>query len=452
MISQPPAGPTAQLGKPGAETRRSHVRLTVGAMIFLVTVINFSDRGVFGAVGPMLVKNFHLTTAQFGMIGGAFGFGYVASTFLGGLTLRLCGGPTRVYVWFVSAWSVALGATALATGYASLLVYRVLFGFCEGVIFPSGQQLAGRWFPPHERGRIAAWCFTLGQPVGPLLATPIVVAITTALGWRVPFIIWMVLGVAWAIAAGRLLTDEPRQHPGVTAAELEVIGPTAATDRPASSLAIFTNPYLWVSGLCFFASAYVLYFLLTFFPLYLVQERHIPYSHVGVIGALPFLGLAVGAALSGWTLDRLWRKSRGNMYLSRTLVAAACQLIAGLIFILVLTTNASTDAILAMVFFAALFAYAANPVFFSLPMDVMPRQAGTAGALVTGIGSSAGIFAPIITGELVQATGTYASAILVVAAISIVSAVVLILFDPFGRLVRQQAAIQVPAGTAEMSA
>jgi MFS family permease len=421
-------------------------------MIFLVTVINFSDRGVFGAVGPMLLKNFHLTTAQFGLIGGAFGFGYVASTFLGGLTLRLCGGPTRVYVWFVSAWSIALGATAFATGFVSLLVFRVLFGFCEGVIFPSGQQLAGRWFPPHERGRIAAWCFTLGQPVGPLLAMPIVVAMTTAFGWRVPFIVWMILGVAWAMAAARLLTDDPRSHAGVDAAELAKIGHSATGDATASPWQILINPFLWVSGLCFFASAYVLYFLLTFFPLYLVQERHIAYSQVGLIGTLPFLGLAVGALLAGWVLDRLWRASNGNMYVSRTLVAAASQFLAGLMFILVVATDASTGGVLAMIFLAALFAYAANPVFFALPMDVMPKQAGLAGALVTGIGSSAGIFAPIITGELVQATGSYASAILVVAAIPLVSSVVLMVFDPFSRLVRQQATIDVADATAQISA
>lgn len=451
MINQPPANPGGPAGKDIAGTQRSRVRLTVAVMIFFVTVINFSDRGVFGAVGPMLVKNFHLSTAEFGLIGGAFGFGYVASTFLGGLTLRLCGGPTRVYVWFVSAWSIALGATALATGYVSLLVYRVLFGFCEGVIFPSGQQLAARWFPPQERGRIAAWCFTLGQPVGPLLATPIVVAMTTTFGWRVPFVVWMLLGIGWAIAASRLLSDDPRRHARVSAAELDVIGPTAAIESPISSAAILTNPFLWISGLCFFASAYVLYFLLTFFPLYLVQERHIAYAHVGLMGALPFLGLAIGALLAGWALDALWRASKGNMYLSRTLVAAACQFVAGAIFVLVLTTSASTTGILAMMFFAALFAYAANPVFFSLPMDVMPRHAGAAGALVTGIGSSAGIFAPIITGELVQATGTYASALCVVAGISLVSSVVLIVVDPFGKLVRRQAAIQLPDGTPELS-
>jgi ACS family glucarate transporter-like MFS transporter len=220
--------------------------------------------------------------------------------------------------------------------------------------------------------------------------------------------------------------------------ELDAIG-EAQAGGGVSAAQILLNPYLWVSGLCFFASAYVLYFLLTFFPVYLVQARHIQYSQVGFIGDVPFLGLAAGALLAGWALDKLWQRTGGNMYVSRTLLAAGSQLMAGLIFVLVVVTAAPTAGILAMIFWAALFAYAANPVFFALPMDVMPRHAGMAGALVTGIGSSAGIFAPIITGELVQLTGSYASAILVVAGIPIVSSIVLILFDPIGRLARQQA-------------
>jgi nitrate/nitrite transporter NarK len=77
----------------------------------------------------------------------------------------------------------------------------------------------------------------------------------------------------------------------------------------------------------------------------------------------------------------------------------------------------------------------------------MPRHAGTAGALVTGIGSSAGIFAPIITGELVQLTGSYASAILVVAGIPVVSSIVLAPWNPLGWLARQQALGERLVGT-----
>ncbi|MGH7716314.1 MAG: MFS transporter, partial [Vulcanimicrobiaceae bacterium] len=370
----------------------SRVRLSVALLLFFITAINFSDRGILGAVAPVLMKNFHLTTAQFGVVASAFSWGYVLTTFLGGLTIAILRGPKRAYMTFVSIWSLALGATVAATGFGSLLVYRIIFGLSEGVIFPSSQQIAGRWFPPKEQGRVSAWCLTLGQPVGPLIATPVSIYIAVNYGWRAPFLVWMVIGLIWVVVAGIMLTNRPQEHKGVNSAELAVIG-----ERPDSGSAtaairsVITNGYLWICGLCFFAAAYVLYFMLTFFPLYLVQERHLAYAKTGLLATTPFVGLAVGALFSGWAMDRIFAATGGNLYKARTALGAACLFLTGATFLILANGNWGLGPAIVLMFIGAAFAYAANPVFFAMPMDIVPEHAGAAGALVTGIASSAGI-------------------------------------------------------------
>jgi ACS family hexuronate transporter-like MFS transporter len=417
----------------------SRVRLSVAFLLFLVTTINFSDRGILGAVAPVLIKNFHLTTAQFGVVASAFSWGYVLTTFLGGFTIALFKGPKRAYMTFVTIWSIALGATVAATGFVSLLIYRIIFGLSEGVVFPSSQQIAGRWFPPKEQGRISAWCLTLGQPIGPLIATPVSIAIAAHYGWRLPFIVWMLIGIIWVVAAGFVLTNRPQEHKGVNRAELQLIGERPETNVTEAIRSVISNGYLWICGFCFFAAAYVLYFMLTFFPLYLVQERHLAYANTGFLATTPFIGLAIGALFSGWAMDRIFVKTGGNLYKARTVLGAVCLFLTGATFLVLANGNWTLGPAITLMFLGAAFAYAANPVFFAMPMDIVPEHAGAAGALVTGIASSAGIIAPLVTGQLVQASGSYASAIDVIAWIPIAAGIVLLAVNPLGRAMTKQA-------------
>lgn len=418
----------------------SRVRLSVALLLFFVTAINFSDRGIIGAVAPVLIKNFGLTTAQFGVVASAFSWGYVLTTFLGGLTLALFKGPKRAYMTFVTIWSIALGATVAATGFVSLLFYRIIFGLSEGVVFPSSQQMAGRWFPPNEQGRISAWCLTLGQPIGPLIATPVSIFIAVNYGWRAPFLAWMVTGLIWVVVAGFLLTNRPQDHKGVNKAELELIGERLESNPTDAIRSVITNGYLWICGLCFFAAAYVLYFMLTFFPLYLVQERHLEYAKTGFLATTPFIGLAVGAIFSGWAMDRIFAATGGNLYKARTALGAIFLFLTGATFLILANGNWTLGPAITLMFLGAAFAYAANPVFFAMPMDIVPEHAGAAGALVTGIAASAGIIAPLVTGQLVQASGSYASAINVIAWIPIAAGIVLLAVNPLGRAMKLQAA------------
>ncbi|WP_345817692.1 hypothetical protein AAGS40_30290 (plasmid) [Paraburkholderia sp. PREW-6R] len=84
-------------------------------------------------------------------------------------------------------------------------------------------------------------------------------------------------------------------------------------------------------------------------------------------------------------------------------------------------------AIVTLISVASFINFIANPVFFAIPIDACPEHGGAASSLTTGIGSTAGIVAPLFTGFIVNATGTFYMAFALVSVLPIVFGLLLIL-------------------------
>ncbi|MEM5385906.1 MFS transporter [Paraburkholderia phymatum] len=392
-------------------------RWTIAWLLFAITIINYADRGVLGVVAPVLIKSFELDMRQFGLIASAFGWGYVVMVFLGGGIVGWLG-PKRTYIWFSTLWSCAITLVAFATGFLSLFVLRLLFGVSEGVVFPSGSQLIGNWFSKEEHGR-AASLMGAGIPLGSLLIIPCAVWLTSSYGWQAPFVLLGAIGILWAILCKFFVHDGP-EHARASASP-------AADAAPRSKVPwgiVLRSRTLWLTGLAFFSSAYVLYFLLNFLPTWLVRERHIAFSHVSFLGVLPWISMTIGALLSGPVSDFVYRRTR-NLRWARSYLAGACLIATGALISLSLVLS-DTHAIVALISTASLINFIANPVFFAIPVDACPEHGGAASSLTTGIGSTAGILAPLITGFIVNATGTFYMAFALVSVLPIIFGLLLI--------------------------
>jgi ACS family hexuronate transporter-like MFS transporter len=400
------------------------MRWTISVLLFVLTTINYADRGVLGAVGPVLIKEFHLTIAQFGVVASAFGWGYCLMVFVsGGIVAGL--GPRRTYQWFVTLWSLLIAAVATANSFVALLVLRALFGASEGTVFPGGSHLIGKWLPYSERGRAAALMGS-GIPLGSLLVVPFAVLLTHSYGWRLPFIALGAIGIVWVIVASFLVTDLPRENRRVSSDELSLIG-EGSPERETTGAPwgrILRSRTLWLTGLAFFSSAYGLYFMLNFFPTFLVKERGIPFASIALIGTLPWIAMTIGALLSGVISDRVLSVSK-DLRKARSYFAGGCLVVTGLLIGLTVLLS-DTTAIVAVISVASFVNFVANPIFFAIPIDAAPEFAGPASSLTTGIGSLAGVVAPLLTGALVQQTGTFASAFIFVAALPIVFGLLLV--------------------------
>ncbi len=62
-------------------------------------------------------------------------------------------------------WSLFSGAVALAFGFVSLLIIRILFGMGEGPLSATINKMVNNWFPPAQRASVIS-VTNSGTPLG----------------------------------------------------------------------------------------------------------------------------------------------------------------------------------------------------------------------------------------------------------------------------------------------
>jgi ACS family hexuronate transporter-like MFS transporter len=103
------------------------------------------------------------------------------------------------------------------------------------------------------------------------------------------------------------------------------------------------------------------------------------------------------------------------------------QLLAAVFFVLLSYTTTLGWSI----FFLSLalgFGLMPQPAFFSINIDVAKERAGSAQGITSGCLSVAGVIAPIMTGWLIDLTGSYQAAFLLLAGLSAVAVITVYLF------------------------
>jgi len=170
-------------------------RWLVLAVFVLSTAINYLDRATLSALGPVLTDEFHLSNAQWGLIGSAFSLTYAASAPFAGLLIDRIG-LNRAITFAVGLWSGAGSATGLTSGLGELVGCRAVLGAAEAAGIPAAGKAIHQYLRPGERAlgnAVNQAGVSLGSVVAPLLAT----WIALRSGWRHAFVVTGVLGLAW---------------------------------------------------------------------------------------------------------------------------------------------------------------------------------------------------------------------------------------------------------------
>src|SRR5439155_19147327 len=86
----------------------------------------------------------------------------------------------------VILWTLASGASGLATGYTALLITRCFVGVGEAAYGPVAPTILSDLYPAAKRGQILAW-FYMAIPVGSALGYILGGAVQSHWGWRSAF-------------------------------------------------------------------------------------------------------------------------------------------------------------------------------------------------------------------------------------------------------------------------
>ncbi|GAN86637.1 MFS transporter [Komagataeibacter intermedius] len=408
---------------------RSAVRYSVLAFLFIITAINYGDRATLGIAGSSISHDLGLSPVAMGYVFSAFGWAYVMNQVPGGWLLDRFG-SIRVYGVSLFAWSVCTLCIAGMGHVPHTIAFPVLFilwaglGLVEAPTFPANSRIVSSWFPTAERG-LATSIFNSAQYVAVAFFAPLMGWITQAFGWEY---IFAVMGIAGVVLAGIWLMRmrPPATHPSVNAAELAFIRAGGALVDIDDRAMRVRKPLTWrqvrfmltdrtlvgVYGGQYCITA-ILYFFLTWFPLYLHQSRGLSLTQTGLAASVPALCGLAGAIAGGALSDMLLRSGRSENIARKTPYVVGMAIASTIC----LCNFVHSAWVIVLIMSFAFFGKGVAAIGWAVISDIAPRETpGLAAGIFNGIGNIAGIVTPIVIGYIVAITKSYDGALVFVAA------------------------------------
>ena len=412
----------------------SRFRWFIVFLLFAITAVNYIDRAAIAYAVPLIERDLKLSPTDTGAILGAFGLGYAITTLAGGFAVDRYGARLVLTVAAL-LWSLSIGATALASGFAVLYAARVLLGVSEGPNFPAMTGAVSHWLSPQERATALGNALR-AVPLALAIGGPIVTQLLAWLDWRATFGVLFVLSVLWVPLWYFLFRDSPAASHFVNQAELAHIrtghdalsgavqGPKRSWPEAKVLRALLTNRTLLANIWAFFVFGYFLFFFMTWLPSYLEHAYGLNLRTVGLFTVLPWLAAAVVLGLMGRWSDRLL-KTTGRLRISRSWLIAGTQLVAALAVLPVALTHDLTIAI-AGITVAVAASMGANSAYYAVNVDIVPDRAATALGIMDFAFALSGFLAPVLTGWVLDLRGSFTDAFLLMSALALSSVVVVL--------------------------
>lgn len=430
-----------------ADGRRTQVRWSVIALLFVITTINYADRATFSIAGQSASVDLGLGPVAMGYILSAFAWSYVVAQIPGGALLDRFG-TKRIYVAALVLWSfftMTQGFAGAFTGLSAavfLFAMRFLMGLAEGPSFPANARIVAAWFPGSERGTASA-IFNSAQYFSLVAFAPLMGWLVHSFGWQSVFFVMGAIGMVAAFFFARFI-HAPTDHPRINKAEFDYIesggGMVRLEDKTATRGAAFnwtnlkqvlTSRMLLGVYLGQYCIVTLTYFFSTWFPIYLVQERGMTILEAGFAAAAPALSGFIGGLAGGVISDRIL-KTTGSLTVARKTPL----LIGMLLATAIIACNFVSEPWLVLTIMAvAFFGKGVASLGWAVVSDTSPKElAGVTGGVFNTFGNVAGIVTPIVIGYIVAATGSFQWALVYVGAHCVVA--ILAYFGIVGKIER----------------
>ena len=378
----------------------NNVLLLLCAMYF----ITYVDRVNVSTAAAAFQKDLGLSSTELGLVFSAFGYPYLVCQVIGGWfgdrfgarrTLTVCG----------LTWAVATILTGFVGGLWSMLLVRVLLGLGEGATFPTATRAMSSWLPGGKSGWAQGVTHAAAR-LGNAITPPLVVLLITVVSWRGSFVITGVISLVWVVVWAWYYRDNPRDHAGVTAADLERLpAPRAAAGQrpptPWRKLLRRMAPVTFV----YFCYGWTLWTFLTWVPQFMLHAYNLNLKNSALFSSLVFFGGVIGDALGGWASDAILRRTGSLVRARRDLV------IFGMVGSLVCSAPilVITDPVMAALCLGGAFFFAELTIgpMWAIPMDIAPAYSGTASGLMNSGSALAAILSPLVFGIIIDRTGNW---------------------------------------------
>lgn len=377
-------------------------RYRVLVLLCSLTTLTYLDRICISIVGVRIKTDLNLNNEQFGWVLASFALAYALFEVpSGALGDRI--GPRAVIIRIVLFWSLFTALTGVVNGLISLLVVRFLFGVGESGTIPNSLIVISRWFPVNETGRALTWV-GIGTQIGAAIAPLIIVPIAASYGWRMPFYVIALIGVAWVIIFSVFFKNFPSEMKNISEKEKRKIESACRHRREERLIPwkyIFTSKNVWALMLMYFCFEWALYFFIAWMPVYLQEGRHFSEAETKPVIFILFIAGIAGYLAGGFLADFLVRQ-KGLRFGRRFVGMSGIALCAIFILLAALVKNDRT---------AAYCLIAANGFYsygvmscFSVCADIGRNNSGTVSGAMNFFGQMGSFFLAIVFGKLADIT------------------------------------------------
>jgi MFS family permease len=386
--------------------------------------LNYVDRATLSVANKLIQDDLGIPIARMGLLLSAFLWAYAFSQLpVGALIDRF--GSRKLLGLGLMVWSVAQAAGGLVTSFGTFIAARVGLGIGEAPLFPGGARVVRDWFNVHRRGFATGLC-QAASSLGSFIAVPLLTYLMLAINWRWMFVIVGAAGVVLALVWWAVHRDPSEVN--LTSDEILYLteeDENSTTRRPsfADWKQLFAHRTTWGMIAGFFGTIYTLWLYTSWLPFYLEHERHLSIAKVGVLASIPFFFGFVGGIAGGWLCDFLTERGLTPMGGRRLLIfcaligIAACT--AGTV-----VAKANTTALTLISISMFLIYVAASAAWATVPIAAPSQFTASLGSIQNFGGYLGGALAPMLTGFIVQRTGSFSEALLLAAGLTFVTAAV----------------------------
>jgi MFS transporter, ACS family, hexuronate transporter len=368
----------------GKQMTRSAL-LTLIALLFSVTALNYLDRQVLSLLKPTLQAEFHWNDTQFAWLGTASQIAAIAALFVVGWFVDRFG-VRFAFAVAVAVWSLAGMGHAVATTVGGFTVARVILIFAETINTPAAMKAAALYVPLAQRS-ITIGVVNTASNIGAIAAPLVIPLMAVNFGWHATFLVTGALGFGWIafwLRGTRNLTPTP-----TAAASL-------AQETKTNWAEILTDRRTWAISIAKFLTDAVWWFLLFWTPDLFTKVFKLSQAEIGYPTALVYTMAAFGSLSSGFLFPRLLKSGLSvNRARKTSMLLFAC-----LILPITLALSVQSPWSAAVIIGLALFAHQGfSTNIFGMTTDIIPAaRVGKVIAIGAIFGNLGGVLTNMFTG------------------------------------------------------
>ncbi|WP_028687710.1 MFS transporter [Pseudomonas fulva] len=430
---------------PPSELERATMRRVAWRLLpFLIIcyLIAIIDRGNIGMASLQMNQDLELSAKVFGFASSLFFFAYFLVEVPSNLAMQRYG--ARIWIARIMiTWGLISAGTAFVQGANSLYVMRFLLGAAEAGFFPGVLLYLTYWLPSAYRARMVA-LFMVAIPAANFIGSPISGLLLSLdgwlgmRGWHWLFILEGIPAVLLGIACLFVLTDRPEQAKWLNDDQRGWLTGRLAEERAQKTTIghislwkLLRHKDIWVLALIYSGASAAGSTMSVWAP-QLLKTFGLSSMEIGLVNAIPYGVASILMVIWGRSSDRTGER-RWHTAMTMLLIAA------GLLMTLFTSSLPATVVMLTMVLVGA---YSMKGPFWALVSGWLSSSTAAAGLAAVGAMANliGGGLMVNVYGAIHDATGSYALALMPLAALCTLAGVMVLFIGRKRQLEQAQAA------------